>query len=110
MSDVAIAIVISVIWLSCAGLAALWMVQRIPPPKKPLERDALEAADSALRLRINDLEDKFETYTKREAVRSMRARREDPQQELPLTREQRKADLIRRWNSQRGGIPHGTAG
>jgi hypothetical protein len=66
------------------GVAAVFLIVRQPRRRKPI--DELEATDAALRNRIVDLEDKFESYTKREAVRSMRARREGSpdQQALPL--------------------------
>mgnify|MGYP001610452083 CR=1 FL=1 len=81
---------LSLVWLTVAGLVGLYLVQRSPKRRKPV--DELEAADAALRNRIVDLEDKFESYTKREAVRGMRARKDaadDAQQALPVDRNAR---------------------
>jgi hypothetical protein len=77
-----------IVWLSIIAVVVTVLVLRRPAPKKPLERDALEATDAALRARIVDLEDKFEHYVKRETVRDSRARREvdGGQGNLPLDR------------------------
>jgi len=113
MSNAA-ALLIGIVWLSLIGLAVAYLITRRPVPKKPLERDALEATDAALRLRIIDLEDKFEAQQKRNAVRAMRERREE-QLELPLAEPDRKTRLaaVRARAAAaglvRGGI-HGTAG
>jgi hypothetical protein len=77
-----LAIVVSVVWLSLAALAAVVIVQRSPKRRKPV--DELEAADAALRARLLDLEDKFEHYVKREAVRNMRTRQESAPDQPPL--------------------------
>ena len=90
----ALAALIAAVWLSLVALAALVVVQKSPKRRKPV--DELEAADAALRLRLIDLEDKFETYCKREAVRLMRARREPEQQELPIDRKERLSALYKR--------------
>lgn len=99
----------AVVWLSLVALGVVVALSRAPRRRKPV--DELEATDAALRNRLVDLEDKFESYVKREAVRSMRARREEPSatEHAPVSREERKADLVRRWRAQQGGIPHGTA-
>lgn len=107
MSDAAL-VFSALVWVST--LAALLIFVWLRAPKRRKAVDELEAVDAALRNRIVDLEDKFETYTKREAVRYMRARKDASTQEelpLPLNKEQRKADLVRRWNAQRG-MSHGT--
>lgn len=83
MSSAAYALA-AVVWLSLVALAVVVVLQRSPRRRKPV--DELEAADAALRNRLVDLEDKFEHYTKREAVRAGRAKREDmvEQPVLPL--------------------------
>lgn len=114
MSNAVVALA-AVVWLSVVGVVAFsFWLRAAPKRRKPV--DELEAADSALRNRIVDLEDKFESYVKREAVRGMRARKDaaEMQPELPLalTKEQRLADVRRRWLIQqgRGGeVTHGTA-
>jgi hypothetical protein len=65
---------LAVVWLSVAAIVAVAVLQRSPKRRKPV--DELEAADAALRARLIDIEDKFEHYVKREAVRSMRTRQE----------------------------------
>ena len=66
----ALAALIGVIWLSLAGLAGLYVVQRSPKRRKPV--DELEATDQALKNRLIDLEDKFEHHLKRDANRIKR--------------------------------------
>jgi hypothetical protein len=63
-------ILLGVVWLTIAGLIALTIYQRGPKRRKPA--DELEAADAALRGRINDLEDRFEHFVKRQAGRASR--------------------------------------
>jgi membrane protein implicated in regulation of membrane protease activity len=63
-------ILLGVVWLTLSGLAALVVYQRAPKRRKPA--DELEAADAALRGRINDLEDRFEHFVKRQAGRTSR--------------------------------------
>jgi hypothetical protein len=63
-------ILLGVVWLTIAGLCALLLYQRGPKRRKPA--DELEAADAALRGRINDLEDRFEHFVKRAAGRASR--------------------------------------
>jgi len=70
VSDAAFALA-AVVWLSGVALLAVWLVQRSPKRRKPV--DELEATDASLRNRIVDLEDKFEHHVKREAQRGMRA-------------------------------------
>jgi membrane protein implicated in regulation of membrane protease activity len=85
MSNAVVALV-AVVWLSLVAVGALWVVQRSPKRRKPA--DELEAADAALRGRIVELEDRFESHVKRDAVRSGRARVEDggAQAALPFDR------------------------
>lgn len=80
MSNAA-ALLVGVVWLSLVAFAALVLVQRSPRRRKPV--DELEATDAALKNRLVDLEDKFEHFVKREAVRAGRAARETTQQTLP---------------------------
>jgi len=75
----ALAALVGVVWLSLAGLAALYVVQRSPKRRKPV--DELEATDQALKNRLIDLEDKFEHHLKRDANRIKREGVE--QQPLP---------------------------
>lgn len=110
----AVAALAVVVWLSLVAVVLFTVWFRAPKRRKPV--DELEAADAALRNRLVDLEDKFESYVKREAVRGMRARKDAAeasveQQVLPLDRAARKADVIRRWNQQRKGgeVANGTA-
>jgi len=76
----AVAVLLGVVWLSLASLVGLKISQLSPKRRKPV--DELEAADAALRLRLVDLEDKFEHHLKRDAVRLGREKRET-QQDLP---------------------------
>jgi len=73
-------ILLGVVWLTVAGLFALVIYQRGPKRRKPA--DELEAADAALRGRINDLEDRFEHFVKRQAGRASREAADQPS--LPL--------------------------
>jgi len=66
-----ILILLGIVWLTVAGIAALVVYQRGPKRRKPV--DELEAADAALRGRINDLEDRFEHFVKRQAGRASAA-------------------------------------
>lgn len=60
---------------------------RRPAPKKPLDRDALEATDAALRGRLTELEDRFDRHVKRDAVRAGREKADEAAQgTLPLDR------------------------
>lgn len=98
----------AIVWLSLVGLGVVVVLSRTPRRRKPV--DELEAADAALRNRLVDLEDKFESYVKRENVRSMRAKKETreeeaPQLDIPLTKE----ELARRWALQKG-VRRGIAG
>jgi len=104
-----------VVWLSLVGGALALLVLRSPKRRKPVdERDALEAADAALRNRLVDLEDKFEHYVKREAVRTMRGKKDvdEAQAVLPLGR----ADRLRAVQQRAAaagltkGVRHGIAG
>ena len=70
-----------IVWVTLGALAGLFLMQRSPRRRKPV--DELEAADAALRNRILDLEDKYESFVKRLAVRDMRAKKEQPEQENP---------------------------
>jgi hypothetical protein len=83
-----------VVWLSLVGVGIALLVLRQPRRRKPV--DELEAADAALRARVIDLEDKYESAAKRYAVREMRARRELDQDQgvLPLDKVSRLA-LVR---------------
>ena len=65
---------ISLAWVSLMGFFAVLIILRQPRRRKPV--DELEAADAALRLRMVDLEDKFEHHLKRDAVRTMREKKE----------------------------------
>ncbi len=84
--------------LVCLAIYAL----RRPPLKKPLDRDALEAADAAMRGRITEIEDRFERHVKRDAVRAGReAKLDDPAQgTLPLDRAARLSILRQRAKAQ----------
>jgi len=101
-----------VVWLSLVGGALALLVLRSPKRRKPV--DELEAADAALRNRLVDLEDKFEHYVKREAVRTMRGKKDadDAQTVLPLGR----ADRLRAAQQRHAaagltkGVRHGIAG
>jgi len=101
-----------VVWLSLVGGALALLVLRSPKRRKPV--DELEAADAALRNRLVDLEDKFEHYVKREAVRTMRGKKDvdEAQAVLPLGR----ADRLRAVQQRAAaagltkGVRHGIAG
>ena len=71
---------LAIVWLSAVALVAVYLVQRSPKRRKPV--DELEAADAALRNRMVDLEDKYASFVKRLAVRDMRERRQE-QPDLP---------------------------
>lgn len=104
----ALAVLLGVGWLSVVGVVALVLLLRQPKRRKPV--DELEAVDAALRNRLVDLEDKFEHYVKRENVRAQRGRAAAEQEVLPMTKADKKADLIRRWKeqqAQRGGLTRG---
>ncbi len=76
------------VWLTVAAGSIAWILSRAPRKSKPLDRDALEAADAALRLRVADVEDRFERHIKRDAVRAGREKAADEaaQGVLPLDR------------------------
>ena len=93
---------LSLVWLTVAALTGLYLVQRSPKRRKPV--DELEAVDAALRNRLVDLEDKFEHYVKRESVRDMRARKDngDVQAVVPTDRASRL--LAVRQRAQAAGL------
>ena len=66
---------LAIVWLSAVALVGVYLVQRSPKRRKPV--DELEAADAALRNRMIDLEDKYSSFVKRLAVRDMRAKKEE---------------------------------
>jgi hypothetical protein len=76
---------ITLCWLSTVAVLLFWMHTHSPKRRKPV--DELEAADAALRNRMLDLEDKYESFVKRLAVRDMRAKRAEDsgQPVLPST-------------------------
>jgi len=69
------------VWVSLVGLAVAWMKQ----PKRRKTSDELETGIAANRSRILDLEDRFEHFVKREAMRVSREKREPAQGSLPLS-------------------------
>jgi hypothetical protein len=75
-------IFLATVWLSIVGLAALYLAQRSPKRRKPV--DELEAADAALRNRMVDLEDKYESFVKRLAVRDMREKKSSAGEQTTL--------------------------
>ena len=62
------------VWLSLVMVALSFVV--LHAPKKRKMTDELEAMIAALKNRLVDLEDKHESFVKREAVRNMRARQD----------------------------------
>jgi hypothetical protein len=105
------AIVVSIVWLSLVGLAIAYLFVRSPKRRKPV--DELEATDAALRNRIVDLEDKFEHHLKRDAVRSLRDRKEqaEEQESLPFDKAARLSILRRKAAEQKQrGVTHGATG
>jgi len=105
------AIFFGIVWLSAVGLIALYLIQRSPKRRKPV--DELEAADAALRNRMVDLEDKYESFVKRLAVRDMRAKANEAQPELPMglsDRDIRLKAIRERGAKLIGRLRHGAAG
>ena len=93
---------LAIVWLSAVALVAVYLVQRSPKRRKPV--DELEAADAALRNRMVDLEDKYASFVKRLAVRDMRERKEE-QPELPgLSRAAQLAALRSKLAEKRGSL------
>jgi hypothetical protein len=78
---------LSSVWVSVVALVAFYLVQRSPKRRKPV--DELEAADAALRNRMVDLEDKYESFVKRLAVRDMRNKKEEGSNQIPLSLDRR---------------------
>jgi hypothetical protein len=90
------------VWLSVVALVGVYLVQRSPKRRKPV--DELEAADAALRNRMVDLEDKYSSFVKRLAVRDMRERREEAPEIPGLDRATRLASLRAKLAEKRGSL------
>lgn len=65
------------VFVGIVALVALSVL--LHAPKKRKSTDELEVAYSALRLRLGDIEDKFEHHLKRDAVRLGREKKDDGQ-------------------------------
>ena len=61
----------ALVWLSLVAVVCAVLYLRAPRRRK--SQDEVEAAFAALKLRLIDLEDKHETFVKRDAVRAGRA-------------------------------------
>jgi len=111
VSNAALAL-IGVVWVSLVLGALALVVLRSPKRRKPV--DELEAADAALRNRLVDLEDRFEHYVKREAVRTMRGKKDvdEAQAVLPLGRADRLRAVQQRASAAglTKGVRHGITG
>jgi len=103
------ALLAGIMWVSVVGLILGLALLRAPKKRSTL--DVVEGAVAALKLRVVDIEDKFEHYTKREAVRGMRARKDEAesQQPLPLDKAAHLSALRARVAQLAGGRRNGIA-
>lgn len=101
MSDAAI--VGLVVWLSLVGLAVALLVTRTPQKRRT--PDEWEATVAALKNRVIDLEDKHESFVKRQAVRSGRQRADEVAvPSLPFDRATRLAAVRQRAAALRNSV------